>query len=68
MTASLLKPSDPKTRLTEEKLSCLVRSNISCHFNKPLSSDLIKVLTQQIVESINLFYIQGTKADTFKKI
>jgi len=68
MTTLLLKSPDPKTSLTEEKLSFLVRSNISCHFNKPLSSDLIKVLTQQIVESINLFYIQGAKADTFKKV
>lgn len=67
MTASLLKNLDPQIILTEEKLSCLVKSNISCYFNKPLSSDLINELTQQIVESIN-FYTQITKTNSFRRL
>ena len=67
MTASLLRNVDPQIILTEEKLSCLVKSNISCYFNKPLSSDLINELTQQIVDSIN-FYIEVTKTNSFRNL
>lgn len=67
MTTSLLKTVDPQIILTEEKLSCLVKSNISCYFNKPLSSDLINELTQQIVESIN-FYIEITKTNSYRSL
>lgn len=47
-----------KISLNEEKLASLVKSNISCHFNKPLSSDLIDVITTQIIESIDFFLNQ----------
>jgi hypothetical protein len=41
--------------LNEENLSTLLKSNISCHFNKPLSHELIDEITKQIVESIDFF-------------
>ena len=41
--------------LNTEKLASLLRSNISCHMNKPLTQELIDTLTQQIVESIDFF-------------
>jgi len=42
-----------------EKLSTLLRSNISCHANKPLTQELIDILTKQIVESIDYFINKG---------
>jgi hypothetical protein len=41
--------------LNAERLSTLLRSNISCHVNKPLTQDLIDTLTQQIIDSIDYF-------------
>lgn len=58
MTILALQEPGLRISLDEEQLSSLVKSNISCHFNKPLSSDLIDVLTQQIVESIDFFLNQ----------
>jgi len=54
-----LQKREIKISLNEERLSSLVKSNISCHINKPLSSDLINVLTQQIIESIDFFLNQN---------
>jgi hypothetical protein len=47
--------SRPSIRLNSEKLSTLLKSNISCHFNKNLDQELIDTLTKQIVESIDFF-------------
>lgn len=55
MITMTLREPELKISLNEDKLSSLVKSNISCHFNKPLSSDLIEVLTKQIIESIEFF-------------
>ena len=38
-----------------EKLSTLLRSNISWHMNKPLTQELIDTLTKQIIDSIAYF-------------
>jgi uncharacterized protein YaaW (UPF0174 family) len=44
-----------KIKLNTESLTTLLRSNLSCHVNKPLTQELIDTLTQQIVESIDFF-------------
>lgn len=41
-----------KINLNSERLSTLLKSNLSCHFNKNMDQELIDTLTQQIVESI----------------
>jgi hypothetical protein len=41
--------------INEEKLSHLIKSNISCHANKLLNQELIEALTHQIIESIDYF-------------
>jgi hypothetical protein len=47
----------PTLRLTlnTEKLTTLIRSNISCHMNKTLNQELMELLTAQIIESIDYF-------------
>ncbi len=47
--------SIPVIRLNNEKLTTLLKSNISCHFNKNLDQELIDTLTKQIIESIEFF-------------
>lgn len=42
-------------KLNTESLTTLLRSNLCCHVNKPLTQELIDTLTQQIVESIDFF-------------
>lgn len=54
-TLTLSEPFKPKICLNEEKLTVLLKSNISCHFNKPLNQELIDTLTKQIIESIDFF-------------
>ncbi len=44
-----------KIKLNTESLTKLLRSNISCHMNKPLTQELIDTLTQQIIDSIDYF-------------
>jgi len=58
MTTMELQRPELNISLNQEKLLSLVKSNISCHFNKNLSNDLIDALTQQIVESIDFFLNQ----------
>jgi hypothetical protein len=55
MTFSEAVMEKPKIKLNEENLSLLLKSNISCHFNKPLTQELIDTLTKQIIESIDFF-------------
>jgi hypothetical protein len=43
----------PIISVDKEKLFSLVKSNMACHFNKPLSSELIQSVSQQIVDSIS---------------
>ena len=47
--------------INTEGLTKLIRSNISCHMNKPLTQDLIDTLTYQIIESIG--YFSNSKED-----
>ena len=42
-------------KLNQELLRGLLRSNICCHLNKPLTEELIEELTQQIIDSIDYF-------------
>ncbi len=39
--------------LNPEFFAPLIKSNISCHVNKTINSDLIDEITQQIIDSIN---------------
>lgn len=41
--------------LNPEFLAPLIKSNMSCHINKPISGDLIDEITQQIIDTINFF-------------
>ena len=41
--------------LNTAKLSTLLRSNISCYIDKPLTYQLIDILTEQIIDSIDYF-------------
>lgn len=41
--------------LNTEKLTALLRSNLSCHRNQILTQELIDTLSLQIVESIDYF-------------
>lgn len=45
----------PTIKLNPERLAALLKSNISCHLNKPLTQELIDELTLQIVDSIDYF-------------
>lgn len=42
-------------KLNTESLTTLLRSNISCHLNKPLTQELMNELVAQIIESIDYF-------------
>lgn len=44
-----------KIQLNTESLTTLLRSNLSCHMNKPLTQELMEELTKQIIESIDYF-------------
>lgn len=44
-----------KINVNTESLTSLLRSNISCHMNKPLTQELIDELTIQIVDSFQYF-------------
>ncbi len=50
-----ISPVTLKISLDNEKLTTLLRSNISCHLNKTLNQELMEQLTAQIVESIDYF-------------
>lgn len=39
-------------KFSKDVLESIIRNNLSCYYDKPLNNDLIKVITQQIVESI----------------
>jgi len=42
----------PEIKLSPESLAILLKSNLSCHANKPLNAELIDELTKQIIDSI----------------
>ncbi len=54
-TLTLSEPLKMKVSINTEKLTTLLRSNISCHMNKTLDQELIDQLTTQIIESIDYF-------------
>lgn len=55
VTLNLPNDYKPKICLNEDKLAVLLKSNISCHFNKTINQELIDTLTKQIIESIDYF-------------
>lgn len=52
--------------LNPESLTTLLKSNISCHLNKPLTQELIDTLTQQIVDSIDYFINKRDEEEEIK--
>jgi hypothetical protein len=45
----------PVITLQEHSLKELLKSNMSCHLNKPLSPELMDELVTQIIDSIDYF-------------
>lgn len=41
------------SEFNKDVLETIIRNNLSCYYDKPLTNDLIKVITQQIVDSID---------------
>jgi hypothetical protein len=46
---------EPRIIFEAKQLTPLIKSNLSCHNNKPLTQELIEALTTQITESIDYF-------------
>lgn len=40
-------------KFDRDVLESIIRNNLSCYYDKPLNNELIKVITQQIVDSID---------------
>ena len=45
----------PEIKLNEQHLSELLKSNMACHLNKPLTPNLMDELVEQIIDSIDYF-------------
>jgi hypothetical protein len=46
--------------INQDVLAGIIKSNISCHASKPLTQELIDIITMQIIESID-FFIKKTR-------
>ncbi len=54
-------PVEPELTISiaTDRLCSLIKSNLSCHAGKPLTQELIELLSLQIVESVEYFLNNG---------